>query len=158
VISSGQEASGRLLSQQNQSLSGVICSVKGSVFSLAQLRCLGPLLLALFVLPQVAGVVPLISAHIEHALETEQDIAADLGQKVSTDHVHHHHARHDSGPHEHGANDPMLHPASPGWCDSIASLASQRSVTPSLVVAPRRSLTGIDPGTLEHPPKLPLAV
>jgi hypothetical protein len=54
--------------------------MRRQVFSLAQLRCFGPLLLALFVLAQVAGVVPLISTHIQHALRTEQDIAADLGQ------------------------------------------------------------------------------
>jgi hypothetical protein len=131
------------------------------VFSLAQLRCFGPFLLALFVLAQVAGVMPLISTHIQHVLETEQDIAAD--QSSSFDHVRHHHARHDSGPHEHGANDPndqccTLHHHLAGVIP-IASLASHRSTTLSIVVAPRRrSLTGTDPGTLERPPKLPLAV
>jgi hypothetical protein len=34
------------------------------VFSLVQLRCFGPLHLALFVLAQVASVVPSISSHI----------------------------------------------------------------------------------------------
>jgi hypothetical protein len=131
------------------------------VFSLAQLRCFGPLLLALFVLAQVAGVVPLIRTHIQHALETEQEIAADLGQKGSTDHVHHHHARHDNGPHEHGANDPndqccTLHHHLAGVIP-IASLASQRDLRLSIIVVPRRSLAGIDPRTLERPPKLPLA-
>jgi hypothetical protein len=132
------------------------------VFSLAQLRCFGPLLLALFVLAQVAGVVPLISTHIQHVLETEQDIAADLSQSSSLDHVRHHHARHDNGPHEHGANDPndqccTLHHHLAGVIP-IASLAGQRDLTLSIIVAPRRSLAGIDPCTLERPPKLPLAV
>jgi hypothetical protein len=137
-------------------------AMRRQVFSLAQLRCFGPFLLALFVLAQVVGVVPLISTHIQHVLETEQDIAADLSQSSSLDHVRHHHARHDSGPHEHGANDPndqccTLHHHLAGVIP-IASVASRRGATLSLVVAPRRSLTGTDPGTLERPPKLPLAV
>jgi hypothetical protein len=132
------------------------------VFSLAQLRCFGPFLLALFVLAQVVGVVPLISTHIQHVLETEQDIAADLSHSGSLDHVHHHHAHRDSGPHEHGANDPndqccSLHHHLTGVI-AIPSSAIQRDMTLSVVVAPRRSLAGIDPRTLERPPKLPLAV
>jgi hypothetical protein len=136
--------------------------VRFHIFSLAQLRCFGPFLLALFVLAQVAGVVPLISVHIQHALETEQDIAADLSQSSGIDHVQHHHARHDIGQHDHGANDPndqccSLHHHLTGVI-AIPSSASQRTVTLSIVVAPRRSLAGIDPRTLERPPKLPLAI
>jgi hypothetical protein len=130
------------------------------VFSLTELRCFGPFLLGLFVLAQVAGVVPLISTHIQHALETEQDIAVELSQSSSIDHVHHHHARHDSGQREHGADNPndqccVLHHHLAGVI-TIVSIASRRSVTLSIVVAPRRSLTGTDPRTLERPPKLPL--
>jgi hypothetical protein len=132
------------------------------VFSLAHLRCFGPFLLALFVLAQAAGVVPLISTHIQHALQTEQDIIADLSQSSSIDHVHHHRARHDSGQHEHGDDDPndqccTLHHHLAGVIP-ITIMAGQRGATLSIVVAPRRSLTGTDPRTLERPPKLPLAI
>jgi hypothetical protein len=136
--------------------------MRPQVFSLAQLRCFGPFLLALFVLAQGAGVVPLISTHIQHALETGQDIAADLSQSSSIDHVHHHHARHDGGQHEHGTDDPndqccTLHHHLAGVVP-IEIIASQRSAALSIVMAPRRSLTGTDPHTLERPPKLPLAI
>jgi hypothetical protein len=132
------------------------------VFSLAQLRCFGPFLLALFVLAQVVGVVPLIGTHIQHALESEQDLVADLSQSSSIDRVHHHHARYDGGQHDHGANDPYdqcctLHHHLAGVIP-IVSIASQRGVTLSIVEALRRSLTGTDPGTLERPPKLLLAI
>jgi hypothetical protein len=55
--------------------------ISSSQVSLAQLRRFGLLLLAFFVLAQVAGVVPSISTHIEHTVKTEQDIAADFGQR-----------------------------------------------------------------------------
>jgi hypothetical protein len=43
---------------------------------------------------------PLISTPIQDALENEQDIAADLEGSGTIDHVHHHHAHHDSGKHD----------------------------------------------------------
>jgi len=137
-------------------------TMRPQLFSLAQLRCFGPFLLALFVLAQAAGVVPLISTHIQHALETEQDIAADLSQSSSIDHVHHHHTRHDSGQHEHSANDPndqccTLHHHLAGVIP-IASGAGELGLALSIAVAPPRSLTGADPDTLERPPKLPLSI
>jgi len=136
--------------------------MRPQVFSLAQLRCFGPFLLALFVLAQAAGVVPLISTHIQHVLETEEDIAADRNQSSRVDHVHHHHAPHDSGQHGHGANDPndqccTLHHHLAGVIP-IVSGAGQRGLARSIAVAPPRSLTGTDPDTLERPPKLPLSI
>ena len=76
------------------------------MLSLAKLLRLGPLLLGLILLAQAAGIVPLISIHIQHAFENEQDIAADLAESGRVKHVHQHHAHHDGGQHEHGANDP----------------------------------------------------
>jgi hypothetical protein len=51
---------------------------------------------------------PLISTHIQDALENEQDIAADLEGSGTIDHVHHHHAHHDSGKHDGDPNDRTL--------------------------------------------------
>ena len=132
------------------------------MFSLARLRRLGPALLGLFVLAQAVGMVPLISAHIQHTLETEQDVAADLRESGRVNHVHRHHLRDDSGQHEHSTGDPgdqccTLHHHLAGVVP-IANGASGSSSTVRIVALPLRSLAGIDPTKLERPPKLPLSI
>lgn len=132
------------------------------MFSLIQLRRFGPLLLGLLLLAQGAGVVPLISAHIQHAFEQEQDIAADLSETGKVTHVHHHHIHHDGGQHEHGSNDPndqccTLYHHMAGVL-SIASSVSRNDLTVSVAAVPPRSLVGIEPCSLERPPKLPLSI
>jgi len=113
-------------------------------------------------LAQAAGIMPLISIHIQHAFENEQDIAADLSNSGRINHVHHHHAHHADGEHEHGANDPSdqcctLHHHLAGVVP-IASGASQRGLTESLVKASLRAFVGTNPGTPERPPKLLLSI
>jgi hypothetical protein len=132
------------------------------MFSFAQLRRLGPLLLGLFVFAQAAGIMPLISLHIQHAFESEQDIAADLSESSKINHVHHHHAHRAGGQHEHGANDPndqccTLHHHLAGVMP-ITSGISQHDLRMSVVRVPPRSFVGTDPGTPERPPKLPLSI
>jgi len=136
--------------------------VRRQIFPLARLRRLGPLLLGLVLLAQAAGIVPMISTHIQHAFESEQDIAADLADSGRVNHVHHHHAHHDGGQHEHDANDPndqccTLHHHLAGVL-TTATAAARSGLTASVVVAPPRSLLGTDPGTLERPPKLPSSI
>ena len=132
------------------------------MLSSARLRRLGPLLLGLFVLAQAAGIVPLITVHIQHALENEQDIVADLGESGRVSHVHHHHPRHDGGQHEHSTND-----SSDQCCTlhhhladvvPIASNTGWNSSAALIISHPPCSLMGIDPGKLERPPKLPLSI
>ena len=106
--------------------------------------------------------MPLISVHIQHAFENEQDIAADLSESGRINHVHHHHVHHSDGEHEHGANDPSdqcctLHHHLAGVVP-IASGASQRGLTVSLVKASLRAFVGTNPDTPERPPKLPLSI
>jgi hypothetical protein len=132
------------------------------MFSLAQLRRVGPLLLGLFMMAQAAGIMPLIGTHIQHALENDQDIAADLGESGKLNHVHHHHAHRDGGPHEHGTNDAndqccTLHHHLAGVIP-IASSAKQRGLTVPIAAVPLHPLVGADPSTLERPPKLPLSI
>lgn len=132
------------------------------MFSLAQLRRVGPMLLALFVYAQAAGIMPLISTHIQHAFENEQDIAADLSEGGKINHVHHHHAHHASEQHEHGATDPndqccTLHHHLAGVVP-IANTGRERALTMSLVEAVPLSLVGTNPGTPERPPKLLLSI
>jgi hypothetical protein len=137
-------------------------SVRGQMFSLAQLRRLGPLLLGLILFTQAAGIVPLISVHLQHALENEQDIAADLANSGRVNHVHHHHAHHDGGQHEHGANDQSdqcctLHHHLAGVLP-VPRGAGPCGLRVSIVALAPRSLFGTDPGTLDRPPKLPSSI
>jgi hypothetical protein len=136
--------------------------VKPRTFSLARLQRLGPIFLVLFALAQAAGIAPLMSTHIQHTLENEQDIAADLGGNGRIDHVHHHHAHDDSGKHQHGTSDPndqccTLHHHLAGLI-LMATGASLSGLTSSIVAPPLRSLTGTDPSRLERPPKLQLSI
>jgi hypothetical protein len=119
-------------------------------------------LLGLFVLAQITAIVPLISTHIQHALETEQDIAADLHNRGGFNHAHHHHLRHDSGQHEHGTGDPndqccTLHHHLAGVMPIASGTSGTSSTVPIVALSPR-SLVGIHPGKLERPPKLPLSL
>jgi hypothetical protein len=136
--------------------------VRLRVFSVARLRCLGPVLLGFFVLAQVAAIVPLIRTHIQHALETEQIIAADLRESGWVNHVHHHHLRHDSGQHEHSTDDAndqccTLHHHLAGVMPMARGASGGGSAVP-IVALPPRALVGIDPSKLERPPKLRLSV
>jgi len=113
-------------------------------------------------LAQAAGVVPLITTHIRHAFETEQDIAADLSATGRVAHVHHHHDHQDGGQHEHGSNDPndqccTLHHHLAGVLP-IASSASRNGLTVAVAAILPRSLAGTEPGSPERPPKLPLSI
>jgi len=58
------------------------------MMSLHALRRLGPWLLGLFVAAQIAGVVPLISIHIQHTLESERAISEDLATLGVVDYQH----------------------------------------------------------------------
>src|SRR5215470_9008762 len=131
------------------------------MFSLAELRRLGPLLLGLLLLAQVAGIVPLISTHIQHAFESEQDIAADVSETGRVAHVHHHHVHHD-GRHEHGSSDPndqccTVHHHLTGVLP-IASSTSRNDLTIPVAPVRSQSIVGTEPESLERPPKLPLSM
>ena len=80
------------------------------MISVRSRRWFGRWLLGLFLIAQLAGVVPLVTVHLEHAIASEQDAAADSDDTAATAHTvmhaHHHHAHHGSGPHDHGASDP----------------------------------------------------
>lgn len=132
------------------------------MFSLAQLRRLGPLLLGLILLAQTAGVVSLISMHIQHAFENEQDVAADLAESGTIKHAHHHHAHHDGGQHEHDTSDPndqccTLHHHLAGVLP-VADMPSRSDLIASIIAIPLRSSLGTDPGAVERPPKLQLSI
>lgn len=129
---------------------------------LNRLRQYGPLLLGLALLVQAVAIVPLISTQLQHAFESEQDMAADVAEAGGVHHVHRHHAHRDGGQHEHGSTDPndqccTLHNHMAGVLP-VAGGAGPSGLTAALVADPFRSLSGADPGAPERPPRLPLPI
>jgi hypothetical protein len=125
-------------------------------------RRLGRWLLGLFLIAQLAGVVPLVTVHLEHAIASEQDAAADSGDvgapARAVIHVHHHHVHNGSGPHDHGASDPndqccTLHHHLTGVLPEVAPDRAADLVVAAVVALPPAPLVPADPGLLERPPK-----
>jgi hypothetical protein len=125
-------------------------------------RRLGRWLLGLFLIAQLAGVVPLVTVHLEHAIASEQDAAADSGDvgapARAVIHVHHHHVHNGSGPHDHGASDPndqccTLHHHLTGVLPEVALERAADLVVAAVVALPPAPLVPADPGLLERPPK-----
>jgi hypothetical protein len=126
-------------------------------------RWFGRWLLGLFLIAQLAGVVPLVTVHLEHAIASEQDAAADSDDAGiparATSHAHHHHVHHGSGPHDHGASDPndqccTLHHHLAGVLPGLAPARVADLVVAAIVSLPPAPLVPADPGLLERPPKL----
>jgi hypothetical protein len=137
--------------------------VKSQMFSLAKLRRLGPSLLGLLLLAQVVGIAPMITTHIQHAFENDQDVAADVSESGRVAHVHHHHVHHEGGqPHQHDSTDPndqccTLHHHLAGVVP-LATCISRSGLTTLVAPALPRALVGTNPGSPERPPKLPLSI
>jgi hypothetical protein len=130
------------------------------MISLRTRRRFGRWLLGLFLIAQLAGVVPLVTVHLEHAIASEQDAAADAGDGAAASHAHHHHVHHGSGPHYHGAGDPndqccTLHHHLAGVLPDATPARVADLVVGAIVSLPPRPLVPADPGLLERPPKLP---
>jgi hypothetical protein len=122
-------------------------------------RRLGRWLLGLFLIAQLAGVVPLVTVHLEHAIASEQDAAADSGDGAAVGHAHHHHVHHGSGPHDHGASDPndqccTLHHHLTGVLPEAAPDRAVDLVVAAVVSPLPAPLAPAEPGLLERPPKL----
>ena len=122
-------------------------------------RWFGRWLLGLFLMAQLAGVVPLVTVHLEHAIASEQDAAADSGDGAAVSHAHHHHVHHGSSPHDHGASDPndqccTLHHHLAGVMPHAAPARAADRVLAVIVSLPPAALVPADPGLLERPPKL----
>jgi hypothetical protein len=125
-------------------------------------RRFGRWLVGLFLIAQLAGVVPLVTVHLEHALASEQDAAADFGDvgapaRVVT-HVHHHHVHHGGAPHDHGASDPndqccTLHHHLTGVLPEAAPARAADLVVAAIIALLPAPLVPADPGQLERPPK-----
>jgi hypothetical protein len=128
------------------------------MISLATLRRFGPWLLGLFLTAQVAGILPLATAHIQHALESQRAIADELATSGVVDRGHEQH-----GHHRHGAPDVndqccTSHHHLAGILPFAGSIDRSSLLTAPIVPLPPPSLTTADPGLPERPPKLLLSV
>src|SRR5215831_5604540 len=70
-----------------------------------KLRRFAPCLVSLFLLAQLAAVVPLLITDLQHDIETESDIADDLAATGTINHVHLHHQRQIDHRHDHSGGD-----------------------------------------------------
>jgi hypothetical protein len=137
------------------------------MISLLKVRRMGPWLLGLFFIAQVAGIVPLVGAHLQHVFASQQDMAEDSTARGNGSHVHHHHAHHDDGggqhsQHDHGANDPndqccTLHHHLAGIAPHAVAAKAGIFIAP-IIPLPPRSFETAEPGLPERPPKLPLSI
>jgi hypothetical protein len=131
---------------------------KNRMISLRTRRRFRCWLLGVFLIAQLAGVVPLMTIHLEHAIASAQDAAADFGNADAVSHAHHHHVHHGSGPHDHGASDPndqccTLHHHLAGVLPHAAAAGATDLVVAALVSLPPAPIVAADPGQLERPPK-----
>jgi hypothetical protein len=121
--------------------------------SIQIMRRLGPWLLGLFLIAQIAGVAPLFSAHTHHIFESKQIVAADNDVVVADQRGAHHH---------HGLAD---------LNDQCCAFHHLTGVLPygldadrigftgtAIVAAPTRALAAADPILIERPPKPQLSI
>jgi hypothetical protein len=125
-------------------------------------RCYGRWLLGLFLIAQVAGVVPLVTVHLQHVIAVEQDIVADIAGPGIADHAFRHPHR-GTGHHDDRAADPndqccTLHHHLMGVLPHAAG--SDRIGLPiaTIVSLRPRAFMPTNPGLLERPPKLPSSI
>jgi hypothetical protein len=109
---------------------------------------LGPWLLGLFLLAQLAGVVPVMFDHAVHVFESQPAVAS----------AHDHGAPGRHGDHRHGIGDVKdeccsLHHHLTGVLPFIEHAASISFATVPIIVPPTRALASADPILLERPPK-----
>jgi hypothetical protein len=125
-------------------------------------RRLGHVLLGLFLIAQLAGIVPLIGVHLQHVMASHQDVADDAASTGVAGHAHHHHSHQGSGGHDH-ATDPndqccTLHHHLAGVLPNAAGADVNGIWITALVSLPPRALLPADPGLPERPPKLQMSI
>jgi len=111
-------------------------------------RRFGPRLLGLFLVAQLAGVVPVMFDHAVHVFES-QPVLAD---------AHDHSAPGRHGDHRHGIGDVKdeccsLHHHLAGVLPFTVRVASFNLIARPMLVPPTRALASADPILLERPPK-----
>jgi hypothetical protein len=150
---------GRNIAKQNASR-GFRCATRGAkverhsrsrgtcLTSLQTMRRFGPWLLGLFLIAQLAGVVPVMFDHAVHVFESQP--------AVSSAHDHSAPGRH--GDHRHGIGDVKdeccsLHHHLAGVLPFTVRVTSFNLAARPMLVPPARALASADPILLERPPK-----
>jgi hypothetical protein len=126
----------------------MLLQVKGLGLTSLTMRRFGPWLLGLFLIAQLAGVVPVMFDHAVHVFES-QPALADAHDPSAPD-------RH--GDHRHGVGDVKdeccsLHHHLVGIMHFPIPTAAFLLTAVPLVVPPLRTLASADPILLERPPK-----
>src|SRR5262249_37072684 len=116
--------------------------------SLRTMRRFGPWLLGLFLIAQLAGVVPVMFDHAVHVFESQPTVSS----------AHDHSALGRHGDHRHGIADVKddccsLHHHLAGVLPFTLRVAPIRSPAVLMVAPPPRALASADPILLERPPK-----
>ena len=126
----------------------MVLQVKGHCLTSLTMRRFGPWLLGLFLIAQLAGVVPVMFDHAVHVFESQPALADAPDHSAPGRH----------GDHRHGVGDVKdeccsLHHHLVGIIHlSIPTAAFPLAAVP-LVVPPLRTLASADPILLERPPK-----
>jgi hypothetical protein len=116
--------------------------------SLQTMRRFGPWLLGLFLIAQLAGVVPVMFDHAVHVFESQPAVASAHDHSASSRH----------GDHRHGIADVKdeccsLHHHLAGVLPFTVRAVSISFAAVRMVVPPARALASADPILLERPPK-----
>jgi hypothetical protein len=120
------------------------------MISLAAMRRCGPWLLGLFLLAQIVGVAPLVTAHTIHVAGS---IGADLhGDGAHADQAQHQHGDADSGPQHHALHDMT------GVLADAPGAAAVGVAYVTIAAPPPNALAAVDPVLPERPPKSILSV
>jgi hypothetical protein len=137
------------------------------MISLLRMRRFCPWLLGLFFIAQVACIMPLVGAHLQHLFAGQQDMAEDLAASGPATRAHHHahhtHVGHQDGRHDHDTNDPndqccTLHHHLAGIAPHAIKAKADSVLIASVAPFRSRFLVGADPGRQERPPKFPLSI
>jgi hypothetical protein len=147
--------------ERSPCLRPVVTRETDEMISLRTKRCYGRWLLGLFLIAQVAGVVPLVTVHLQHVIAVEQDIVADIAGAGIPDHALHH--AHQGAGHEDGVADPndqccTLHHHLMGVLPHAAGSDRNGRPIATIVSLPPRAFIPANPGLLERPPKLPSSI
>jgi len=118
---------------------------------------LGPWLLGLFLVAQVAGILPLMILHVQHALESQQAALEDIDATGVVDHGHEQHGHHRHGPPDENDQCCTIYHHLAGVLFTT-NVEQGTLLAASIIPLPQCLLAGTNPDLPERPPKLLLSV
>jgi hypothetical protein len=115
---------------------------------LGTMRRFGPWLLGLFLIAQITGVGPLISAQTLHVFETNQTVSDAHGASTGAHRGGHHHGIADAGD-----QCCAFHHLAAGFLPYVPNAAPVGFARTSVFALPASSLVTAEPNLLDRPPK-----